>query len=142
MAYQYFINNRKLCTTNPTHVPVSENATPVLYFGEVVAFTFTFPQGVLNVGDTVKVSVDVNKDFLHSLPMASATITVANATAISITLDTRTARFRDVINDKPNTTAFFEIARWRNETGFCLSVGRKHDAGNRCNSIELGNRNF
>ena len=113
MSYTYFIQNRQLCTTLQNHVAIAKSDAPILYFGEVVEFNFTFPNGALNVGDVVKVSVDVDKDFLHSSPMASASLTVANANSISVSLDTRTARFRDVINNKVSANAYIEIARWR-----------------------------
>ncbi len=122
--YAYHIENRRLCSPATGHVPVPRASLPCLYFGESVAFTFTFPEGILQAGDTLRLAVDVDKDFLATAPMAVAAVELDMDTAsVTVILNTRTARFRDIVNGRPQAlVAFLEVTRWRLDNGIRVAT--------------------
>ena len=117
--FAFYIENRRLCTAETGHAPIPRTSLPALYFGEQVEFTFTFPEGLLASGDIVRLAIDTDKDFLATAPMAVAAVELDSAaTSVTAVLDTRTARFRDIVNGRSTPiVAFLEITRWRLDSG-------------------------
>ncbi len=115
----YYIQNRRLCSPAEGHAPIPRADIPVIYFGERPSFLFTFPEGTLAEGDTVRLAVDTDKDFLRTAPMAVSVAELDSAaTSVTVVLDTRTARFRDIVNGRSAPVpAFLEVTRWRLDNG-------------------------
>lgn len=112
MNFHYTILDKHLCIPGQTPVSIRDNDydnLPSMAFGERPDFTLDFPTGTLAEGDELTIAVDLDLYFYDQATGADAPVlaavrhmvTAEEATANSVTetLTTRTAAFRNAVND-------------------------------------------
>lgn len=115
MNSEYYIDieKQKLCLPGEAHMQPPPEMMPRLYFGSEPVIGFVLPEETLKIGDKLLFAIDVDKDFLSTTPMCVAEIAVlgANGTEpLSVSFQTRTARFRDVVNARAGAVKCFFMA--------------------------------
>lgn len=136
-SYSYYISGGRLLNSGSGHEPLSKNELPALFFGDTVAFDFDFEPGAISAGESIEVSVDIDRKFDPAKPdytaaMASAKHDVTQEEAalqhVQILMPTRFQRFRDVVHGKEfPVPAHMQVVRHRHgspdiDTLLCDSV--------------------
>ncbi len=117
MQYTYYVQDRRLMSTETGHPAISPRQHPLIFFGEYPEFTFQFPEGVMLQGDILRLALDIDRDFAETAPMAISTIVLEEAaTAVTMKLWTRTTRFKAVINGHRAIPSCLQLIRYRMES--------------------------